>query len=242
MFETEEVWTLPEQEDTDVTLQILCFKADISSVQPAGVTVKCSCSGLLGRVWRRRVAAGFCFFLFLFVVVVVAQEEQWEHPQDAADGDSDGFTLQERKKMIFLTNLLKCWYYRALQRSCSWIKVACQTAVTQRRRAHCEACFAWTARYRYNVFFQVNVSQLPVLRPFKLLSPDAQIWSLTTFCRLRTPILLLVSSFTSFPVIKCLHCGRLSFLLHFLTRLCLTAAFQPIYFRFGSHWTLRNLW
>lgn len=97
------------------------------------MTVKCSCSGLLGRVWRRRVAAGFCFFLFRFlflflvVVVVVAQEEQREHPQDAADGDSDGFTLQERKKMIWLTNLLKCWNYRALQKSCSWVKVETNT-------------------------------------------------------------------------------------------------------------------
>lgn len=62
---------------------------DISSIQPAAVSLLCSCSGSLG---GRGVAAGLCVF-----VLVVAQKKEREHPQNAADGHADGFTLQEKK-------------------------------------------------------------------------------------------------------------------------------------------------
>lgn len=200
------------------------------------MTVKCSCSGLLGRVWRRRVAAGFFLFLFLFlvVVVVVAQEEQREHPQDAADGDSDGFTLQERKKMIWLTNLLKCWNYRALQKSCSWIKVETNTlwvvfCIDSRLQIWCVfsgECISAAGAASLSFYLQMHRFDLSPL--------SADCWH--RLCCQSHPshpsLLLNVSTAADSP----------SFLLHFLIVSCLTAAFQPIYFRFGTHWTLRNLW
>lgn len=101
-LETKEVWTLPEQKgrETSNCKYFFFFKVDISSIQSVGVTVSCSCSGLLGGVWGC-VAAGLCFFLFFLLLVIVAQKKQREHPQNTADGHADGFTLQEEKKKSY---------------------------------------------------------------------------------------------------------------------------------------------
>lgn len=104
-LETEEVWTPPEQKGRETSnckyfFYFFFFKVDISSIQSVGVTVLCSCSGLLGGLWRC-VTAGLCFFLFFLLLVIVAQKKQREHPQNAADGHSDGFTLQEEEKKSY---------------------------------------------------------------------------------------------------------------------------------------------
>lgn len=118
-------------------------RVDISSIESVGVTVLCSS---LGRV-RRRVAAGFCFFV---VLLIVAQKKQREHPQNAADGHSDAFTLQQKRKRSYHHAFTRYPTNNLWNKTYSWKYF--DVGELRRRRTPSETGFKWLLQW--NVYFR----------------------------------------------------------------------------------------